>query len=180
MADFAARDANEEEEDTEPENIWVCCTNGDIARLQQLLSEGSTVNQQDEVGFSPMHAASSYGQVELLKVLISLGGNVHLRDAEGDTPLLVCEIPEVFELLVASGADPAAVNAEGDGILQISVEDENDVLLRHLMEKGYAPAGFTFTTRDAADDQEVDYEAWNGAEGDEGDDVDEGEGAMEG
>ena len=92
MASFA-----DDEEDNEPENIWVACTNGDEARLRQLLQEGFSVNAQDEFGYSPIHAAASYGQVDLLRVLLSLGADVNIRDNEGDTPLLVCETPEVFE-----------------------------------------------------------------------------------
>lgn len=180
MATFAAADEGDFEEDTEPENLWVACTNGDIGRLQTLLSEGSTVNQQDENGFSPMHAAASYNQVELLSVLISLGGDVHLRDAEGDTPLLVCETPEVFDLLVAAGADPAAVNAEGEGILQKAVEDELEPLLRHLCDKGLAPEGFTFTARDPDEGEEVDYEQWDQGEGDEEGEGEAGEAAAAG
>lgn len=155
----------QEEDSEEPENLWVACTNGDMARVRELLSQGFTVNQQDENGFSPMHAAASYGQVELLRELISLGGDVHLRDAEGDTPLLVCETPEVFEALLAAGADPAAVNTEGDGILQKVIEDDNEVMANYLAERGMAPQGFRFVSREA---QEEDMEEWNPEEAAEG------------
>jgi len=155
MASFA-----DDEEDNEPENIWVACTNGDEARLRQLLQEGFSVNAKDEFGYSPIHAAASYGQVDLLRVLLSLGADVNIRDNEGDTPLLVCETPEVFELLVAAGADATAVNTEGEGILKKAVDDDNDVLANYLVERfpHLAPAGFRFVSREA---REEDFEEWN-------------------
>jgi len=158
-------------EDNEPENIWVACTNGDEARLRQLLQEGFSVNQQDEYGYSPIHAAASYGQVDLLRVLLSLGADVNIRDNEGDTPLLVCETPEVFELLVASGADATAVNTDGEGILKKAVDDDNDVLANFLVERfpHLAPAGFRFVSREA---RENDFEEWN----QDNEEEDEGEG----
>jgi hypothetical protein len=50
-------DATEEEgdEDQDPDNIWIASSNGDIARVQQLLGQGTSVNGQDESGYSPMY-----------------------------------------------------------------------------------------------------------------------------
>lgn len=159
MADFLANE--DDAGDSEPDNLWVACTNGDIGRLQELLSQSMTINQQDEYGFSPLHAAVSYSQVELLRYVLEQGGDVNIRDAEGDTPLLVCESPEVFEILVAAGADPNAVNSDGEGILQKVVEDENEEMVLYLVEKGFAPPGFKFEFK------EQDFEEWNGEENEE-------------
>ena len=144
-------------EDEEPDNIWVACTNGDEARVRELLGQGVSVNAQDEHGFSPLHAAASYGQIDLLRLLLTLGANVHIRDTDGDTPLHACETAEVFEILIAAGADPRALNAVGDTILQKAIEDENEDLIKYLIEKGHAPEGFTWTS---ADEQEIDFENW--------------------
>ena len=37
-----------------PDNIWIASSNGDISRVQQLLTEGINVNGQDDTGYSPM------------------------------------------------------------------------------------------------------------------------------
>ncbi len=52
-------DATEEEgdEDHDPDNIWIASSNGDIARVQQLLGQGTSVNGQDESGYSPMYVS---------------------------------------------------------------------------------------------------------------------------
>ena len=44
----------DDEYDEGPDNIWIASSNGDIARVQQLLAEGVSVNGQDEAGYSPM------------------------------------------------------------------------------------------------------------------------------
>lgn len=43
-----------DDEDEGPDNIWIASSNGDIARVQQLLDEGVDVNVQDDAGYSPM------------------------------------------------------------------------------------------------------------------------------
>ncbi len=48
-------DATEDESDEDPDNIWIASSNGDIARVQQLLGQGTSVNGQDESGYSPMY-----------------------------------------------------------------------------------------------------------------------------
>lgn len=40
--------------DNEPSNIWIAASDGDIDRVKQLISEGVSVNAQDETGYSPM------------------------------------------------------------------------------------------------------------------------------
>ena len=43
-----------------PENIWVASSDGDITRVQEILSPGLVnVNQQDDNGYSPMYAFSN-------------------------------------------------------------------------------------------------------------------------
>lgn len=129
-----ADDADEREDDG-PDNIWMAASDGDLERVKELLREGVSVNAMDENGYTPIHAAVSYGHVELIEFLISNGADINLRDPDGDTPLLVCEEPEIFELLVRAGADPAATNNSGEGILQKAADDENDVLLSYLIEQ---------------------------------------------
>jgi hypothetical protein len=83
------------------------------------------------------HAAASYGHIELLQYLLSIGADVNIRDLDGDTPLLVSELPEVFEFLRAAGADAAALNNDGLDILKKCVEDENEDMIKYLIENGF-------------------------------------------
>ncbi len=38
----------------EGENIWIASSDGDLARVQELVKSGVSVNAQDENGYSPM------------------------------------------------------------------------------------------------------------------------------
>jgi hypothetical protein len=56
-----------------------------------------------------MHAAASYAHTDILEYLISVGGDINLRDDDGDTPLYVVESIEMIE----RGAEWGVVNEEG-------------------------------------------------------------------
>ncbi|KAI8056426.1 ankyrin repeat-containing domain protein [Thamnidium elegans] len=60
-----------------------------------------------------MHAAVSYGQIDIVKYLLEKGANVNIEDFEKDTPLYVAETVEMAQLLLDHGADPKRVNEEG-------------------------------------------------------------------
>ena len=71
------------------------------------------------------HAAVSYGHIELIKLLLAAGADVNIEDLDGDTPLLVCEDPEVFDYLLQNGADIKKVNHHGWGIFEKVIDDDN-------------------------------------------------------
>lgn len=83
------------------------------------------------------HAAVSYGHADLIEFLLSSGADLNLRDIDGDTPLLVCEEPEIFELLIQHGANAEDVNSEGEGILEKALQDENENLIAFLIVNQY-------------------------------------------
>lgn len=60
-----------------------------------------------------MHAAASYAHLELLEYLLSIGGDINLKDDDGDSPLYVVESVEMARWMVAHGADPSLTNDEG-------------------------------------------------------------------
>jgi ankyrin repeat protein len=67
-----------------------------------------------------MHAAASYAHTELLEYLISVGGDINLRDDDGDTPLYVVETVEMARWMIERGADWSVVNEEGLSVSLIS------------------------------------------------------------
>lgn len=83
---------------------------------------------------------------------MTVGADVSLRDEDGDTPLLVCEKADVFQRLVAAGADSHAKNTEGKGIVEKAVEDDAEDLIKYLMESGFiTDPNFTYTPGESAE-----------------------------
>ena len=133
---------------TSSENIWIAASDGDAARVGVLLASGVSVNAQDELGYSPIHAAASYGHKALVELLIKAGADLTLRDGDGDTALHVCEDGEVAALLVAAGADIAAPNAEGQTPIDVCRDEQRADMLRFFAKTAGLDINFTFTAKE--------------------------------
>ncbi|KAJ2787194.1 hypothetical protein GGI15_000914 [Coemansia interrupta] len=106
-------------------NIWTAASDGDIDRVRALIEESKDlVNAKDQNGYTPMHAAASWRHIELLKLLVSSGGDVNIKDTDGDTPLHICEDKECALFLLDHGADPKAENDEGLTPVHTTLENE--------------------------------------------------------
>ncbi|KAF7330503.1 hypothetical protein MVEN_02489700 [Mycena venus] len=113
-------------------NIWVAAGDGDLDRVRVSFflfirisspihgpSTSSSTNATfdpnapDAFTYTPMHAAASYGQLQVLEYLISRGGDVNVEDADGDTPIYTVENVETARFLVDHGAVLDRQNSEG-------------------------------------------------------------------
>eukprot|EP00746_Dinoflagellata_sp_MGD_P162647 gnl/MRDRNA2_/MRDRNA2_90293_c0_seq1.p1 gnl/MRDRNA2_/MRDRNA2_90293_c0~~gnl/MRDRNA2_/MRDRNA2_90293_c0_seq1.p1 ORF type:complete len:223 (-),score=63.41 gnl/MRDRNA2_/MRDRNA2_90293_c0_seq1:111-779(-) len=114
---------------SEGENIWTAASDGDIQRVEELMSiEGFTPTSPDENGYTPVHAAASWCHLELLEKLLQRDGSAaNVRDSDGDTPLhhvaengdLEAEdLEKVVDMLLAHGANPELKNNEGKNPLE--------------------------------------------------------------
>ncbi|KAH9850256.1 ankyrin [Lenzites betulinus] len=105
-------------------NIWVAAGDGDLDRVRELIEVHSTSpNAPDPNTYTPMHAAASYGHLNILEYLISRGGDVNVTDNDGDTPLYVVENVETARFLVEHGAAINRQNDEGITPAQYLEED---------------------------------------------------------
>ena len=51
----------------EGKNLWTAAADGELERVEHLLQQGTNkVNDQDDSGYSALHAAASYGHAVLL------------------------------------------------------------------------------------------------------------------
>ncbi|KAG8969456.1 hypothetical protein FRC03_002732 [Tulasnella sp. 419] len=94
-------------------NMWIAAGDGDLPRVMELVSEGLSPNVPDENTYTPMHAAASYGHLDVLDYLITQGGDVNVLDEDGETPLFVVESIDVAKFLVERGAKVDLANKEG-------------------------------------------------------------------
>lgn len=109
-------------------NIWIAAGDGDLARVQALVeNQAVSPNAPDTFTYTPMHAAASYGQLEVLEYLISHGGDVNVVDGDGDTPLYTVENIETAQWLVDHGAVVDRRNHENISPAEHLEEDFPDV-----------------------------------------------------
>ncbi|CAI5758095.1 unnamed protein product [Candida verbasci] len=110
-------------------NIWIAAADNNRSLVEEYINSGNfTPNSKDPNGYTPMHAASSYGHIELLKYLILKGGNINIQDNEGDSPLHYVEDLKVAKYLVNDlNADYRIKN--NDGLNAQQYIEENDEFL---------------------------------------------------
>ena len=90
---------------------------GDINKLSDLISSGGNINERErKAGWSLLHYAIYYNQIDAVKFLIEKGANVNITDAQGYTPLLFALHyinKDIINVLVDSGANMNILNKEG-------------------------------------------------------------------
>lgn len=113
---------------TQEKNIWIAAGDGDLLRVQELVEQQSiSPNAPDPFTYTPMHAAASYGQHQVLSYLVSKGGDVNVTDEDGDTPLYTVENVETAQWLISHGAITDRRNNEGVSPADHLEEDFPDV-----------------------------------------------------
>lgn len=106
-------------------NIWVAAADNQIEDVETHLNAGLTPNSKDPNGYTPIHAAASYGHTELLKLLISRGGDINVQDNEGDTPLHHVEDLDTAKIMIEElKADHKIKNNEGQTPAEYIEEDD--------------------------------------------------------
>lgn len=132
--------------------------NGGLVGVQVLLEAGASPNEPGKGGVTPTHeAAAWYSDDEpgaMLALLLEHGGDPNVRNPQdGRTPIFSAALAgrsdRQFPALVDAGADPYAVDDEGDTVLHAAAEKASDEQLIYALEVGFDPyarntAGQTF------------------------------------
>ncbi|KAJ1729302.1 hypothetical protein LPJ61_003593 [Coemansia biformis] len=131
-------------------NIWCAASDGDLARVRALVEGDSAMaNASDENGYTPLHAAASWKHLQVLRYLLDNGGSVNIVDADGDTPLHICEDRECAALLLSRGADPEKRNHEGLTPVHTTLENEATEVTELLCKRLGIPVPTLAEVRDA-------------------------------
>jgi ankyrin repeat protein len=56
-------------------------------RIEELLEKGANANARDDYGGMPLHVATAWGRVDIVKLLIKKGVDVDVKNNSGLTPL---------------------------------------------------------------------------------------------
>lgn len=108
------------------------------AVLSHLGQNPSIASQQDNHGYSLLHAASSYGHPDLIRALIQeYDVDPNIADEDHETPLFAAEDPEIARLLLELGADVRWKNEEGlTAEEKIEAEEESPLVAALLRSYG--------------------------------------------
>lgn len=100
---------------TQPANAYVLAADNPSAVLSLLRQNPSIASEQDDHGYSLLHAAASYGHIDLLRALVNeYHADVNLLDEDGETCLFVTERVDIAKCLVEElGVDYNKQNDEG-------------------------------------------------------------------
>ncbi|KAM9929645.1 hypothetical protein OXX59_001046 [Metschnikowia pulcherrima] len=116
-------------------NIWVAAADNQVEIVEKYLTSNEfSANAKDPNGYTPIHAAASYGHLDLLKMLVSNGGDINIQDNEGDTPLHHAEDVVTAKFIVEElKADFKIKNEEGQTAADyIEEEGEYPELAQYL------------------------------------------------
>jgi serine/threonine protein kinase len=102
-----------------------------------VLSEGWTPPGIGDVAMTPLHLALTEGKVEIARLLIAHGADVHARDSIGRSSLTVAitYCPSAIELLLASGVDINEQTRFGPPLLAAARYQWLYIGERHIQER---------------------------------------------
>jgi ankyrin repeat protein len=118
---------------------------GDIPRLRTLLGRApESLASHSFDGWTALHLAAHYGQLEAMETLLAAGAGARARSANDlrNTPLhaaLAGGQRAAAEVLLRAGADANAADAEGHAPLHLAAEDGNALAIRLLLDHGADP-----------------------------------------
>ena len=97
-------------------------------QVRQLLAQGVNPNVPVNFGKTAVHEAAYAGAAQNLTVLLEAGGDPHVRDQDGNTPLhlasmgsLIGRYPAAIRVLLTQGADLYRTNDAGETPLHVAV-----------------------------------------------------------
>ena len=119
------------------QNPYLLACDNPTALLELLRANPSIASCQDESGYSLLHAASSYGHVDLLRALVKeFHVDVNLLDEDGETCLFVTESPEIARCLIEElKVDYNKKNSEGyTAVEKMEADEEFPQVTAYLRE----------------------------------------------
>ena len=141
--------------------LHIAARYGHLEAAQVLLAGGADPNAATpQIGNTPLHLMAGHGEAAAVRILIAAGADVNARNRSDVTPLYTAaknNIPEVVQVLLDAGADPAIhANTRFDSSLVPEPAEvakaENPKVARHpVMARLEAAAAGTTPASPSAD-----------------------------
>jgi ankyrin repeat protein len=105
--------------------LHTACHNTQPGLVQYLLSlpnAADDMHRENCFGLTPLHCAAREGADSVMQLLLQRGASVSAADLYGSAPLAYARTTAVVKLLLAAGADAAAVNKLGLSVLHMQAD----------------------------------------------------------
>lgn len=113
---------------------------GNREAVHSLLKRKANVNGAQGDGMTALHWAAYWDDVEMMKLLLAAGANVHAVTRVGAIPplFLACAngSSAALELLLKAGANPNSINANGTTALMMAASSGNANAVKLLLDEG--------------------------------------------
>jgi ankyrin repeat protein len=120
--------------------LSLACTNGNPALVERLLKGGARPNVPIATGEMPLMTCAGTGNADAIRALIDHGAEVNVKEpSEHQTALMWAAAehhPQVVQLLLDAGADPAAHSKKGFTALHFAARDGDVESARLLIASG--------------------------------------------
>ncbi|MDR1385877.1 MAG: ankyrin repeat domain-containing protein [Planctomycetaceae bacterium] len=112
----------------------------DVKFIVRLWAKEDIVNARDDNGLTPIHYATRYSQIGVLKFLVEKGADVNAESNDGETPIYVAAAlsskVDVLKFLVEKGADVNVKSNDGKAPLHWAAIDGNLEAVKVLVNAG--------------------------------------------
>ncbi|HNW34255.1 MAG TPA: ankyrin repeat domain-containing protein, partial [Candidatus Ozemobacteraceae bacterium] len=134
------------------EALHQMASEGNAQGVKELLDAGTDPNATDEFMRTPLHLAAARGDLEIVRLLVAAGANLHLKQIPEKpgisdmTPLHLSVLnkhAQVAEFLLDHGADIDAVCQGSDTPLVIACRNADQRLVDELLKRNADPNGGT-------------------------------------
>ena len=116
------------------------CQNGQKEVTRKLLTrDGVSINQKDNLGYTPLHYACKKGYFDIVKLLLDNGAEVNIFSRKEITPLQLAAAngnKNVIKILIEAGAKIDAQDKAGKTALIHGIEAKKIEAVRYLVELG--------------------------------------------
>ena len=150
--------------------LWYAIFLDNEKMVEYLIKHGANIKLIDQQsGDTAMHTAASYNRVEILKLLLANGGDVHIKNNAGYSPLdssISFRGHDALRELIAAGADVNEPCETGETAIfqavkqlefdKVAILLKNGADINHINEKGYNP--FSYLLFAKTDLSDKDYE----------------------
>ncbi|XP_032232683.2 protein phosphatase 1 regulatory subunit 16A isoform X2 [Nematostella vectensis] len=80
--------------------LHIATANGYADVVEFLLEHGVSVDAKDKDGWEPIHGAAVWGNENVIQLLVESGADLDAKTPTGDTPLTLCEDPDLQTFIV--------------------------------------------------------------------------------